>query len=646
MPHDGLHQRPSSQVAGGSAHAWHEPRAALAVPADRRVRVPVRLPHRVRWSLRTARVDWLCVPRFDSPSVFGSLLDREAGTFRFGPFGINVPSARHYEPGTNVAGDDVEDPAGLGRRARRPDDGPEHRASTRSRRTPVRRPTTTPSTRWSGSRECLGGRVEVELVCEPVFDYGRVAGDVVDRRRCTVTSPTATGADVTMRLHTDLRVGIEGGPGARPSRARGRRAGLLRAVVVADARRRPGRRRRRRARIDATVDVLAALVGPGPDPRPPLPRADPALGAGDQGPHVHADRGHRRRADDGAAGDARRRAQLGLPLQLDARLDVHPAGAALAQPGLGGRRVHAVRRRSRAQRRRRHADHVRHRRAARPQGVDARPPQRVQRRPPVRIGNGAFDQRQNDVFGAVLDAILLHSRRSQRLPRRLWPLVQAQATCATKVWTRTGPGDLGGARRAAALRVVEADGLGGARPGRQARRDARRRATCATRGRPPPTRSAPTSSSTASASRACCASTTTPTRSTRRRCWRRSSGSSPATTSGPTPASWPSPTSSPRTASSCATAPTRPTTACRARRARSSSARSGWCRRCRSSASNSTARDLFETLLRIASPLGLYAEEFDVDTGFHLGNFPQAFSHLALIEAAGRIILAEYLPDY
>ena len=50
------------------------------------------------------------------------------------------------------------------------------------------------------------------------------------------------------------------------------------------------------------------------------------------------------------------------------------------------------------------------------------------------------------------------------------------------------------------------------------------------------------------------------------------------------------------------------------------------------------ARDLFERLLRIASPLGLYAEEFEVDTGFHLGNFPQAFSDRALIEAAGRII--------
>ena len=47
-------------------------------------------------------VDWLCVPRFDSPSVFGTLLDREAGSFRFAPFGVNVPEARSYQPGTNV----------------------------------------------------------------------------------------------------------------------------------------------------------------------------------------------------------------------------------------------------------------------------------------------------------------------------------------------------------------------------------------------------------------------------------------------------------------------------------------------------------------------------------------------------------------
>jgi GH15 family glucan-1,4-alpha-glucosidase len=57
------------------------------------------------------------------------------------------------------------------------------------------------------------------------------------------------------------------------------------------------------------------------------------------------------------------------------------------------------------------------------------------------------------------------------------------------------------------------------------------------------------------------------------------------------------------------------------------------------------ARDLMERLLRVASPLGLYAEEFETETARHLGNFPQAFSHLALIEAAGRIILAERLEE-
>ena len=57
------------------------------------------------------------------------------------------------------------------------------------------------------------------------------------------------------------------------------------------------------------------------------------------------------------------------------------------------------------------------------------------------------------------------------------------------------------------------------------------------------------------------------------------------------------------------------------------------------------ATDLLERLLRIASPLGLYAEEFEVDRARHLGNFPQAFSHLALIEAAARIILADRLEE-
>jgi GH15 family glucan-1,4-alpha-glucosidase len=58
----------------------------------------------------------------------------------------------------------------------------------------------------------------------------------------------------------------------------------------------------------------------------------------------------------------------------------------------------------------------------------------------VRIGNAAYDQRQNDVFGAVLDSILLHTHRAGRLPRRLWPVVQSQAACATKVWREPDQG--------------------------------------------------------------------------------------------------------------------------------------------------------------------------------------------------------------
>jgi GH15 family glucan-1,4-alpha-glucosidase len=53
------------------------------------------------------------------------------------------------------------------------------------------------------------------------------------------------------------------------------------------------------------------------------------------------------------------------------------------------------------------------------------------------------------------------------------------------------------------------------------------------------------------------------------------------------------------------------------------------------------AKGLCEKLLSFASPLALYAEEIDASTGRHLGNFPQAFTHLALINAVMHIIRAE-----
>ena len=53
------------------------------------------------------------------------------------------------------------------------------------------------------------------------------------------------------------------------------------------------------------------------------------------------------------------------------------------------------------------------------------------------------------------------------------------------------------------------------------------------------------------------------------------------------------------------------------------------------------ARELCERLLGFASSLQLYAEEIDPRSGRHLGNFPQAFTHLALINAVMHVIRAE-----
>ena len=188
---------------------------------------------------------------------------------------------------------------------------------------------------------------------------------------------------------------------------------------------------------------------------------------------------------------------------------------------------------------------------------------------PVRIGNGAFDQRQNDVYGAALDSIWLHTQRSQRLPRRLWPLVQAQARCATEVWQQPDQGiwEARGAPRhyvssklmcwVALDRAAKLAALAG---DPQLEHDVAGDGAGDPRGHP---------RATASPTPGSCVSTTRPTRSTRRTCWRRSSASCPADDERLQATCWRSPTTSPRTASCCATAPTRPTTACPARRAAS-----------------------------------------------------------------------------
>ena len=153
-------------------------------------------------------IDWLCVPRFDSPSVFASLLDRQAGFFRFGPYGINHPTARAYEPGTNVLATTWKTPGGwivvrdaltIGKR--------DHEDTVT--------PHTRPPADQDGDHmlvrtvECIDGEVEVELICEPALDYGRatVEWTLVDGDRHAID---VAGADQALRLVSDLALGIEG----------------------------------------------------------------------------------------------------------------------------------------------------------------------------------------------------------------------------------------------------------------------------------------------------------------------------------------------------------------------------------------------------------------------------------------------------
>ena len=189
-------------------------------------------------------------------------------------------------------------------------------------------------------------------MCEPVFDYGRTAGGLDARRRRPARGRRHRRRPDGPAAHRH-GAGIEGGRVRAPPRARARASRLLRADLGRGPR---GADRRRRGRsLGSPHDASSGgnWLATGPHPRPPLARAHPAVGAHHQGTDVHADRRDGRRADDVVAGDAGRRAQLGLPVHLDARLHLHPPGPALPQPRLGGRRVHAVRRRPRAGRGRR-----------------------------------------------------------------------------------------------------------------------------------------------------------------------------------------------------------------------------------------------------------------------------------------------------
>jgi alpha,alpha-trehalase len=586
-------------------------------------------------------IDWLCVPRFDAPSVFGSLLDREAGSFLLAPFGLNVPTTRAYEPGTNVLVTTWNTPSGwvivrdaLTMGPRRGED------------------TITPHTRPPADQDadhvlvrtarCLEGSVEMELICEPAFDYGRTPAEwsLLDEDRHVAD---ATGADQTIRLRTDMALGIEGNwVRARHTLQEGDQ--IYCSLSWAEGFDSPTDIDEARARIDATRrywrDWLtsaflpdhrfrehiqrSALVTKGLTYMPTGATVAALTTSLPETPGGERNWDYRFTWIRDSTFTLQALHYLNLDWEADefmqfvADLEPNDDGALQIMYGIDGRRDLTESTRDELS------------------GYAGASP--------VRVGNGAFDQRQNDVFGAALDSVLLHTRRSQRLPRRLWPIVQSQAKCATEVWKTPDQG-IWEARgkpqhyvssklmcwvaldRAATLAEIRGDPelkQSWAATADEIKKDILEHGVIEGVLRQHyETEALDASTLLAAMFRflphddkvlrdsvlAIAENLTEDGFVLRYRTGETDDGLSGKEGSFLICSFW----------------------------LVSALAMVGEQQR---------ARDLMDRLMNVSSPLGLYAEEFDTSTGRHLGNFPQAFSHLALIEAAGLIILTERLEEF
>jgi alpha,alpha-trehalase len=586
-------------------------------------------------------VDWLCVPAFDSPSAFGNLLDRGAGSFRFGPYGINVPTQRHYVPGTHVLTTTWHTPGGWVLVHDALTMGPRQGADTV---TPHTRPPADDDADHLLVRtvECLDGSVEVELVCEPAFDYGRAAAGwtmVGDDGHAA----DASGAGQAFRLSTDMSIGIEGSSArARHQLTKGETAycalswaeGFASPTGVDDA----------VARIEQTVKFWRGWLGrariPDHSLRHPLERSALTIkgltfmptGATvaalttslpeTPGGERNWDYRYTWMRDTTFTLQALHFLNLDWEadefMQFVADLEPNPDGGLQIMYGIDGRRDLTESTR----------DELSGYEGARP----------------VRIGNGAFDQRQNDVFGAVLDSILLHTRRSKRLPRRLWPLVESQAQGALDSWREPDQGIW--EARGAPQHYVSSKLMSWVALDRAAKLAAIRENDALEK----------TWTEAAEEIRADILAHGVSDRGVLRQHYDTDALDAStllAAIFGFLPGS---DERMRNTVDAIATELTENGFVLRYVTGETDDGLSGkegtflicsfWLVSAFAIVGEmKQATDLMERLLRIASPLGLYAEEFEVDRARHLGNFPQAFSHLALIEAAARIIVADRLEE-
>jgi GH15 family glucan-1,4-alpha-glucosidase len=586
-------------------------------------------------------VDWLCVPSFDSPSVFGSLVDREAGAFRFAPYGIVHPIARTYVPGTNVMETTWRTRTGwlVVRDALTMGPSASEDLVTKHTRPPADADADHMLVR---TVECISGSVEVELMCDPVFDYGRTMADWVieDGQRHIAT---ATGAGLTVRMRSDLSFGVEGNRlRARHVMTEGEKAycvlswadGLVGPADVAEATR----------QIDATVAFwrhwLANSRMPDHRWREPLQRSAlviKGLTYMPTGATVAAlttslpeTWGGERNWDyrytwmRDSTFTLRALHYLLLDWEADdfmqfvADLEPTEDGSLQIMYGIDGRRDLTETTRDDLS------------------GYDGAHP--------VRVGNGAFNQKQNDVFGAVLDSILLHTRHSQRLPRRLWPIVVSQAEGATKVWKNPDQGIW--EARGAPQHYVSSKLMCWVALDRAS-------TLAEIRGEPA---QAVTWRTTADEIKADILAHGVSDSGVLRQHYD-TDALDASTLLAAILGFLPRDDERLRnTVNAIADDLTEDGFVLRYRPDETDDGMSGkegtfiicsfWLVSALAVVGEiDRARDMMDRLLRIASPLGLYAEEFDAGSARFMGNIPQAFSHLALIEAASRIILAEFMKE-
>jgi alpha,alpha-trehalase len=385
-------------------------------------------------------IEWMCLPHFDSPSVFGALLDRGAGSWRVGPYGIYVPAGRRYIPGTNLIETTWMTPQGWMRVIDGLTIGPWHDNKHGSSHT---RPPTDYDADHLVVRmiECIQGQVQVEIVCEPMLDYGATPAQwsFEQSGEDGVCMMDATDDVTAFRLFSDIRMGIEG------NRAHGRHTlseGEKRfcALSWTEGRGGPHTVEQAEEHIERTSHFWREWLAEGTYPDHPwrfhLQRSALVLkgltfmptGALVAAPTTSLPEtpGGERNWDyrycwmRDASFTLWALHALGLNWEADdfiqyvADMERNEDGSLQIMYGIKGDKDLEEST----------LDHLKGYENARP----------------VRIGNGAYNQRQNDVFGAVLDSVYLHSKKRDHIPERLWPVLADQVRCASEAWKQPDQG--------------------------------------------------------------------------------------------------------------------------------------------------------------------------------------------------------------